>query len=115
MTDAEQQEIFVRLERLKRSNRRWKALATVLGVLFLLLLSLGLVASVALDRQMARALQAEVREREAAEEAAMRQRVAEEQRRVNEAEARKRAAQGVKGQAEEARPRRPAGDNPGGP
>jgi hypothetical protein len=115
MTDAELQELFARLERLKRSNRRWKALATVLGVLFLLLLSLGVVASVALDRQLARALQEEVRARQAAEEAALRQRVADEQRRVSEAEGRRRGGQGAKEQAEEARPRRPAEDKPGGP
>jgi hypothetical protein len=72
-------------------------------------------ASVALDRQMARALQEEVRARQAADEAALRQRVAEEQRRADEAEASKRGAQGAKGAEKEALPQRPDGDNGQGP
>lgn len=120
MTDAEQQELFARLERLERSAWRGRAFASALAVLFLLLLSFGLVSFVAfrneaVTRQRLAAEEAEQRARAAADEAALRQHVAEEQRRAMEAEAPKRAAQGAKGQMEEARPQRPAGDKPQGP
>jgi hypothetical protein len=119
MTEAEEQELFARLERLERSAWRWRAFASVLAVFFLLLLSLGLVSAVAVRNAavmrerlaVEQALEAERRARAAADDAAQRQRVAEEQRRTNEAEARKRAAQGV----EDAGPRRPDGDNRQGP
>jgi hypothetical protein len=123
MTEAEEQELFARLEKLERSAWRWRVFASVLGVLFLLLLSLGLVSAVAVRNAAAMRerlaveedLAAERRARVAADEAAQRQRVAEEQRRVNEAEARRRRGQGAKVQVEEAIPQRPAGDDPQGP
>jgi hypothetical protein len=113
MTDAELQELSPPLERLKRSNRHWKALTAVLGVPFLLLLSLALVGSAALDRHLARAFQAEARERAAM--VPMRRRMADEQRRAEQAEARRRGARGAKALGDEARPQRPAGDKPQGP
>jgi hypothetical protein len=86
MTDAEQQEVFARLERLERSNWRWKVLATVLGVCFLLLLSLGLVSAVAMSLEVRqRAVQARMAEEEArrqVEEAAAQQRQGVSTRRV---------------------------------
>ncbi len=111
MTEADEQELFARVERLERAGRRWKALTTVLGVVLLLLLSLGTVAAVAIDRQLARALEDERRVRILQEDPVLRQRLGDIQTRAVEAEARKRAAQG----AEEAGPRRPAGDKPAGP
>jgi hypothetical protein len=104
MTDAEQQELFARLERLERSNWRWKVLASVLGVVLLLLLSLVAVSAVAIraeaTRQLLQAVDAEKRARQAAEEAAAQRRLADEQRRAAEAEARKLRDQGAtKGQA----------------
>lgn len=73
MTEAEEQELFARLERLERSNWRWKLLASVLAVFFLLLLSLGVVSAVAIrTRQVAQfhlAVEEEHRARMAAEEA----------------------------------------------
>jgi hypothetical protein len=123
MTEAEEHDLFARLERLERSAWRWRAFASILAVFFLLLLSLGLVSYAALrneavERQRladVEAREAEQRARAAADEAALRQRVAEEQRRVNEAEARRRGGQGAKGQVEEAHPQPPAGDKPQGP
>jgi hypothetical protein len=104
MTDAEQQKLFARLEKLERSNWRWKALASVLGVVLLLLLSLAAVSAVAIraeaTRQLLQAVDAEQRARQAAEEAAAQRRLADEQRRAAEAEARRLNGQGAtKGQA----------------
>ncbi len=106
MTEAEERELFARLERLERSAWRWGWFASALAVLFLALGFGGLVSLVALAREaVARqrlidfeAREAERRARDEAE--VMRQRAAEEQRRAAEAEARKPAAQGAKGQTE---------------
>ena len=73
MTEAEEQQLFARLERLERSSWRWKLLASVLAVFFLLLLSLAVVSAVALQtRQVAQfrlAVDEERRARMEAEEA----------------------------------------------
>jgi hypothetical protein len=116
MTEAEQQELFARLERLERSAWRWRVFASVLAVFFLLLLSLGLVSAVAVRRaesvRLREALKETERARAAAEEAAAQQRQAEADRQAAGGRHREGKAQGAKGQGDEARPQRPAGDNP---
>ncbi len=113
MTDAELQDLADRIKRLERSAWRWRWFASVLAVLFLLLLSLGLVSFVAVRNEaMMHSRTILVEDLEAAERARAE---ADEQRRAAEAEARRRAARGAKGQAEEARPQRPPGDNSQGP
>jgi hypothetical protein len=121
MTDAEQQEVVARLGRLERSNWRWRALASVLGVILLLLLSLGMVSAVAVRTEAVRqrlqaaeadrrAVEAERRAKMAAEEVAA-QRWAEEMRLAGAerraAETRQRAGQARKGGQREVRPQRP--------
>ncbi len=73
MTEADEQELFARLERLERSNWRWKVLATVLGVFFLLVASLGVL--VVIERhagsvQLRMAIEEEQRARMVAEQSA---------------------------------------------
>jgi hypothetical protein len=73
MTEAEEQELFARVEKLERSARRWRWLASVLAVLFLALGSLGLATSVALrNGAVRRQLGAELRHREERDQAGRR-------------------------------------------
>ena len=82
MTDAEQQALFARLEKLERSNWRWKALASVLGVIFLLLLSLGLVSAVAVRTQQMTQLRIAVEEEQRASQAAEEAAAAQQRMRI---------------------------------
>ncbi len=87
MTEAEEQELFARVERLERSAWRWRWFASALAVLSLLLGSLGVVSAVAFRVEaVTRARESMMEAKRARDEAdMMRQRAADERQRAMEA------------------------------